>query len=170
VRDDWTFEVTGLTDRVRLRWSIDVPGGGWSLKSALKDNVDLADTAADVGPGQVLEDVEIVLTQKVTELSGVVTDDRNRPVTDATVVVFPENRERWTFSSRYVRSTRPDTNGKYTLRLTPTDGYRVIAVQGLEQGESSDPDFLARALEAATPVEVREGQTQTQDLRLAILR
>jgi hypothetical protein len=52
VRDDWTFEVAGLTDRVRLRWSIDVPGGGWSLKSAMKDNVDLADTAADVGPAR----------------------------------------------------------------------------------------------------------------------
>jgi hypothetical protein len=170
VGDDWTFEVSGLTDRVRLRWSIDVPGGGWSLKSAMKDNVDLADVAADVGPGQVLDDVEIVLTQKVTELSGVVTDDRNRPVTDATVVVFPEDKERWTFNSRYVRIARPDTNGKYTVRLTPTDGYRAIAVQGLEQGEYMDPDFLARALEAATRVEVREGTTQTVDLRVGTVK
>lgn len=170
VKDDWTFEVAGLTDRVRLRWSIDVPGGGWSLKSAVKDNVDLADTAADVGPGQVLEDVEIVLTQKVTELSGTVSDDRNRPVTDATVVVFPENKELWTFNSRYVRMARPDTNGKYTIRLTPTDGYRAIAVQGLEQGEFSDPEFLARALEAAMPVEVREGESRTQNLALTVPR
>ena len=114
--------------------------------------------------------MEVVLTQKVTELSGLVTDDRNRPVTDATVVVFPEDRERWTFSSRYVRTTRPDTNGKYSLRLTPADGYRAIAVQGLEQGESSDPEFLARALEASTAIEVREGETRTQDLKLTILR
>lgn len=170
VRDDWTFEVSGLTDRVRLRWSIDMPGGGWSLKTATKDSVDLADVAADVGPGQVVEDVEVVLTRKITELAGLVTDDRNVPVTDATVVVFPENRDLWTFSSRYVRTARPDVNGKYTVRLTPTDGYRAIAVQGLEQGEALDPEFLGRALEAAATAEIREGESRTLDLRLATVR
>ncbi|MGE0462085.1 MAG: carboxypeptidase regulatory-like domain-containing protein [Vicinamibacterales bacterium] len=170
VRDDWTFEVSGLTDHVRLRWSIDMPGGGWSMKSAMKDNLDLADVAVDVGPGQVVEDVEIALTRKVTELSGLVTDDRNVPVTDATVVVFPENRDLWTFSSRHVRTARPDVNGKYTVRLTPTDGYRAIAVQGLEQGEALDPDFLGRALEAAVTAEIREGESRTLDLRLATVK
>lgn len=170
VRDDWTFEIAGLTDRVRLRWSIDMPGGGWSLKSAMKDTVDLADVAADVAPGEVVEEVEITLTRKVTELSGLVTDDRNAPVTDATVVVFPEDRSLWTFSSRYVRTARPDVSGKYTVRLTPTDGYRAIAVQGLEQDEALDPDFLGRALEAAATAEIREGESRALDLRLATVR
>jgi len=170
VRDDWTFEVSGLTGRVLLRWSLDVQGGGWSLRSARKDGVDLADVAADVGPGQVLEDVDVVITRKITGLSGTVTDDRRRPVVDATVVVFPADPDHWTFSSRYVRTAQPDANGRYAVRLIPTEGYRAIAVQGLEPGEALDPDFLARALESATPIDVREGETQTADLRVSTPR
>jgi hypothetical protein len=164
VRDDWTFEVPGLVDRVRLRSSIDAPG--WTLKSAMTDNRDLADSAADIGPGQVLDDVELVITSKVTELSGLVTDDRSQPVTDASVVVFPDDKQRWTSNSRYVRMTRPDTNGKFTVRLTPTDGYRAIVVRGLEDGQFSDPEFLTRALEHATPFEIREGETKTLNLKV----
>ena len=113
-RDDWTFELTGLSDRVRLRWGLDSNPGGWSLKSALKDGRDFADTPLDIGPGQVAEGVELVITSKVTELSGLVTDDRGQVVTDVSVVIFPDDKARWTYGSRYLRTTRPDTNGKYT--------------------------------------------------------
>jgi len=166
VRDDWTFELTGLSDRVRLRWGLDSNTGGWSLKSALKDGRDFADTAADIGPGQVIDDVELVITSKLTELSGLVTDDRGQVVTDASVVIFPDDKARWTYGSRYLRTTRPDTNGKYTARLVPTDGYRAIVVRGLEDGQSSDPEFLTRALEHATAFEIREGEAKTLNLRV----
>lgn len=164
VRDDWTFEVPGLVDRVRLRAAIEAQG--WTLKSALKDDRDLADDAADIGPGQVLDDVELLITSKVTELTGLVTDDRNQPVIDASVVVFPDDKQRWTSNSRYVRMTRPDTTGKFTVRLTPTEGYRAIVVRGLEDGQFSDPEFLTRALEHATPFEIREGEMKTMNLKV----
>ena len=51
VREDWTFEVSGLIDRVRLRASVDVPGGGWALKGAFSNGTNLSDVAADIGPG-----------------------------------------------------------------------------------------------------------------------
>jgi len=170
VNDDWTFELTGLTDAVRLSVGLDVPGGGWTARHAWKDNVDLLDTPVDVGANQTIEDVELVLTRKVTELSGFVTDDRNQPVTDAQVVVFPADQERWTFGSRYVRPARPDTNGKYTMRLTPHDGYRAVVVRGLEDGQFSDPEFLTRALEHATAFDLGEGETKTLNLRLVEVR
>ena len=74
VRDDWTFEVSGLTEAVRLNVGFEVPGGGWSIRHAWKDNVDLLDTAVDIAPGQTIEDVELVATRKLTELSGLVND------------------------------------------------------------------------------------------------
>jgi hypothetical protein len=170
VNEDWSFELSGVTEAVRLVASVNLPGGGWSLRHAWKDSVDLLDTAVEVSPGQTIEDVELVFTRKTTELSGLISDDRNQPVTDAWVVVFPEDKERWTFGSRYLRPTRPDTNGKYTMRLTPYDGYRAVVVRGLEDGQYSDPEFLTRALEHATSFRIQEGEAKVLNLRLADVR
>lgn len=169
VKDDWTFEVTGVLQPVRMNAFVDAQGssgGLWVPRHAWKDNVDVMDTSIDIGPGQVVEDVEIVFTQKKTEASGVITDDRGQPVTDAWVVVFPEDRDRWTSGSRYVRPTRPDTNGKYTMRLTAYDGYRAVAVRSLEDGQWSDPEFLARALEHGMAFSIRDGESRLINLRL----
>ena len=112
----------------------------------------------------------MVLTQKTTDLSGLVTDDRGKPVLDATVIVFPANRDRWNYLSRYIRTMRPDTNGRYSVKnLPPADDYLVIAVQNLEQGQGSDPDFLTRAREEAKPFTLNEGETKAFDVKLSTL-
>jgi hypothetical protein len=115
------------------------------------------------------EGFQVVFTQKTTDLSGAVTDDRNRPVLDATVIVFPANRERWTYLSRYVRTIRPDTNGRFTLKNLPPEDYLIIAVQNLESGQGSDPDFLTRAREEARPFSLTEGETKAVDIKLSTL-
>ena len=165
VRDDWTFEVSGLTEAVRLNVGFEVPGGGWSVRHAWKDNVDLLDTAVDIAPGRPSRTWSWWRRQ-ITELSGLVNDFTNQTVTDASVVVFSEDKERWTTGSRYLRVTRPDTNGKYTVRLTPAQNYRVVVVQGLEDGQSSDPEFLTRALDYATPFDIGEGEAKLVNLKL----
>ena len=165
VRDDWTFELSGLTEPVRLFGTAGM-SGGWTLRHAWSDGVDLLDDPADIAPGRVLENVDLVFTRKVTELTGLVTDDRGQPVTDAAVVIFPEDRARWTAGSRYLRVARPDTNGKYAVALTPRDDYRAVVVRDLEEGQASDPEFLTAALDHATRVRIAEGETQTLNLRL----
>lgn len=167
VRDDWTFEISGLTEPVRLSGMLETMGVGWMLRHAWKDNVDLLDTPADIAPGRAIDDVELVVTGKVTELSGLVTDDMNRPVTDASIVIFHGDKNRWGFASRYLRSTRPDPNGKYSIRLTPSEGYRAVVVRGLEEGQAGDPEFLSRALEHATPFDIGEGESKVVNLRLS---
>lgn len=169
VNPDWSFEATGLTEAVRLGFSADEPG--WTLRHAWKDNVDLADDAVDIRPGQLVEGVELVVTKKVTELNGLIIDGRNQPVTEAIVVIFPENKERWaTFNSRYIRLTRPDLNGKYSVRLTPSENYRAVVVRGLEDGQHTDSEFLTRALEHATAFDIGEGEAKTLNLRLVELK
>jgi hypothetical protein len=69
-----------------------------------------------------------------------------------------------------VRVTRPDTNGKYTVRLTPAQNYRVVVVQGLEDGQFTDPEFLARALEYATAFDIGGGEAKVVNLKLVELR
>ena len=45
----------------------------------------------------------------------------------------------------------------------------VIAVQNLESGQGSDPDFLARALEEAKRFSLNEGETKAVDIKLSKL-
>lgn len=165
VRADWSFELAGLSDRVRLRWSAGKEGTNWSLKSALKDGVDLADTAIEVLPGQVVDDVEIVITQKITEVSGMVLDERGQPTTDATVVIFAEDEERWTPGTRYIQTGRPDTEGKYRIRLPAGPAYLVAVVRSIEDGRYSDPEVLAALAPSATRLTIAEGESKVLDLR-----
>jgi hypothetical protein len=165
VRADWSFELTGLSDRVRLRWTAGKEGPDWSLKSALKDGVDLADRAIEVLPGQVVDDVEIVITQKITEVSGIVLDERGQPTTDATVVIFADDEERWTPGTRYIRTGRPDTEGKYRIRLTPGPAYLVAVVRSAEDGRYSDPEVLAGLVPSATRLTIAEGESKVLNLR-----
>ena len=149
INDDFSFELSGLSDRRLIRGSAGGgPNSGWYLKAVLYDGTDITDTGMEFSPGRTYEGLQVIFTRKTTDLSGALTDDRGRPIVDATVVVFPADQNKWTYSSRYVRTARPDTNGKYNFKsLPPGDDYLIIAVQNLESGQGSDPDFLTRAKE-----------------------
>ena len=121
-------------------------------------------------PGRTYEGLQIVFTRQRTDLSGVLTDDRGTPVVDATVVVFPADQQKWTYQSRYIRTLRPDTNGKYNVKgMPPGEDYLLIAVQNLESGQGSDPEFLARAKDEAKPFSLNEGETKAVDIKLSKL-
>ena len=171
MNDDYTFEMTGLFDRRRFTANVNPAGSsGWYLKSVVFDGQDITDSGAEFAPGRSYDGLQVVLTQKTTDFSGLVTDDRGKPVLDATVVVFPANRERWTYLSRYLRTMRPDTNGRFTTKnLPPAEDYLIIAVQNLEQGQGSDPEFLTRAREEAKSFSLNEGETKAMDIKLSSL-
>ncbi len=58
------------------------------------DGVDVTDAAFDLAPGGQRR-FDITLTDRVSRLAGTVTDRSARPVSNALVVVFPEDRARW---------------------------------------------------------------------------
>lgn len=169
INDDFTFELTSLSDRRVIRPNL-VPTTGWYLKAVTYDGQDITDSGMDFTPGRAYEGIQIIYSQKTTDLSGTVTDDRNKPVLDATVVIFPADAQRWTFATRFIRSIRPDTNGRYSIKsMPPLDDYLIIAVQNLEPGQSSDPEFLARAKEEAKAFTLNEGETKAVDIKLSKL-
>jgi hypothetical protein len=171
VSDDYSFEMNGLFDRRLIRALIGSGVSmGWYVKAVLFDGEDVTDRGVEFTLGRAYEGLQIVVTRKATDLSGLVTDERGNPVLDATVIVFPANREQWSYMTRYVRSTRPDTNGRYNFKAMPPHGdYLVIAVQNLESGQASDPDFLARAREEARPLSLNEGEAKSVDVKLSKL-
>jgi Carboxypeptidase regulatory-like domain len=166
INDDWTFEISGLLDQRLIRASAGEPGT-WFLKGVYWNDQDVTDTPIEFVPGQVVEGLRIVFTRKATEINGRVTDDRNRPALDASIIVFPNDAARWAPGTRFIRTARPDQEGRYNLRdLPPYDEYRVVAVSDLEPGRFSDPEFLESVRESAARFSLNEGATKVQDLKV----
>ena len=164
VNDDWNFEISGLSDRRVLMANIsDTPD--WALKSITLNGQDVTDTPLEFVPGQVVEGLHVILTRKRTDLSGNILDENGRPDTDVSVIVFAQDSKRWTAGSRFLRSTRPSQDGRYTLRGLPPDDYFVVAVRDVESGEWQDPEFLETMRDSAMRVSLNEGETKVQDLK-----
>jgi hypothetical protein len=165
VHDDWTFEATGLSDRRRFR-VINAPSG-WFVKSVSHDGGDITDSGMDFKEGQTVSGIEIVLTQRVSDLSGSVQDSRARPVTDYVVVAFSSDNTKWGYMTRFVRTARPNQDGRFSIKGLPPDDYLVVALEYLEPGEESDPEQLERWRAAATRIPLADADTKAVDLTLS---
>jgi hypothetical protein len=163
VNDDWSFEVAQLFDARVFR--VNLPPE-WGLKAVTWNGQDITDTPVEFPPGQTSTGLEIVVTQKLSAVSGRVVDTRGAPATDATVVVFPADEATWMPQSRYVRGVRTDAQGGFQIvGLPANDRYLIVAVQGLETGQASDPEFLASVADEATRFSLIEGESKTIELR-----
>jgi hypothetical protein len=164
VADDYSFEVRGMSGPSHLR--VTAPSG-WYLKRIVLDGDDVTDTPLAFEPGSQLAGLRVVLTQSAATVSGSVRDDRGAAVLDATVVVFPDDETLWRPQSRFIRTARPDTSGRFDLTGMPgSSAYRVIAVQGLEDGQAFDPEFLTSVRDRAERLALAEGEAKNIDLRL----
>jgi len=164
VRPDLTFEVSGIRGPRRL--TLDQPPAGWMLKAVLVNGIDVTDMPLPFGSReQSLTDVEIVLTNRMTELTGAVPDTRGRAVIEYALIVFPSDREQWYPGSRYVRRSSPDAAGAFRVRGLPPGDYFVAPVAGMRAGvvpdgddSWQDPEFLEAVAVRATRVTLAEGQ------------
>jgi hypothetical protein len=162
-RDDWTFELRGLSGRGFIRAGTLTED--WEMKRVRRGDVDVTDTPLDFSTD--VDDLEIELTQQSTTVSGGVTDDRNTAVLDATVIVFADDPARWVPQSRFVGSARPDQQGRFTIHGLPPGKYVAIAVGYLEPGEERDPDLLQQWRPRGTSFTLSEGETHALDLKLS---
>jgi len=166
VADDWTFTLGNLSEDVLIRA---VAPQGWALKSVFAGGQDITDTPVEFPSAQTVSGAQIVLTKKISTVSGLVTDDKGNPVLDATVVVFPSDEKLWLFQSRFIKASRPDQEGRYRVTALPgPEDYLVVALQGLEDGQAGDPEFLATVKEAAAKLSLAEGETKALDVPLTI--
>jgi len=164
---DGTFDLGNITDPRFVRANLP---SGWALKAVRLNGQDVIDVPIDVAPGQVVAGVEVVITKKLSHAEGTVLDTNKQPVLDATVVVFPLNENLRGSQSRFIRSARPDQEGRFRISALPPGEYLAIAVQGLEEGRSGDPEFLEGVEQDATRVTIQEGETKAVTLGLSQIR
>ncbi|HEV3057948.1 MAG TPA: carboxypeptidase-like regulatory domain-containing protein [Vicinamibacterales bacterium] len=171
IHDDWTFDIAGVNGPRRLQL-VRVPPG-WALQEIRVNGADATDRPLPFGrTDQSLRDVEVVLTDRVSELSGKVVTDREEAVAEAAVVIFATDRGRWYPVSRFLR-TASASGGTFSALGLPFGTYYVVAVPHLPQegpGDTDawqDPDFLNAVVPFASTITIRDGEKQTITLHLA---
>ena len=107
----------------------------WFVKSVRLDGVDVTDTEFELAPDGRRR-LEVTVSDRVGRLSGEVTDREARAVSNALVVIFPEDRARWSNlrlseKMRVIRTTFSQQRGRYELDGLPLSSYRVVAVTSL---------------------------------------
>jgi hypothetical protein len=160
VKDDGSFELKGARGQLLFRVAA---GSAWALKSV---SLEGTDAPTDLTGPDGVSGVTIVLTDKLTDVSGQVTDGRGQPLKDFTVVVQPGEPKSGNALTRYLRIARPEQDGRFRVRGLPPGDYFVTAVESLEQGRQFVPDVQARLRDTARRFTVREGESVVLDLRL----
>jgi hypothetical protein len=127
---------------------------------------DYADLPMDLRAGDRIPDVEVMLSNRTSELQGLLTDADGSPRFDVTLVAFPADSRYWWTGTRRIQIARPDTSGFYLMRGLPEGEYLLAAVTGPLPAEPGDPQYLGRLTGAAVPVLVIDGSRTVQDLRM----
>jgi hypothetical protein len=165
VNTDWSFKLSNLGGPFMFRIR-GIPED-WTLGAVRLNDKDITDVPWDVpARGQELSGLQIVVTQKIGRVSGAVSDSRGTPTSAATVVIFSDEPDLWIPGSRFIRTTRPGADGRFSVAGLPAGTYRAIAREFVEEGQWEDRKFLEEARADAVRLTLSEGGTETINLRL----
>ena len=138
----------------------------WWLRSAITKGRDLLDGPLQVLPGESFSDVVLTFSDQHSELSGALQSPAGVAAPEYFVVVFPEDRALWFPGARRIQSTRPATDGTFSVRDLPAGDYLMAALIDLDQADLNDPKFLEALVSSAVRVRLADGEKKQQDLRV----
>jgi len=131
---DGNFVLSGIRPgRFFLRAS-----GPGAVRSVMWNGLDTLDFPLEVGTDQDVSNVVITLTDKLSELSGGVTDSAGRPGYDFTVIAMPVESRFWIPGSRRVATARTDAAGRYIFRGLPAGDYRLATLVDFDPATQYD--------------------------------
>ena len=147
------------------------PGPGWTLASVMLNGTDVSVTPFELGS----EDVSVVIkyTDRPSELSGTVRDDRVRNDSPAVVLVFPADPRAWTgygSTSRRFQTSRVADTGSFRVVGLADGDYLVAAVPEDRLAEWRDPAFLKKLTPVSARATIAEGQKPLVNLKLSDVR
>ncbi len=164
VADDLTFKLDVPAGLMQIQ-AIGLPSG-FGVRAVRLGGVDVTDSGVEFKSGRDVNGLEIEVTNRLTTVSGLVSDARGDSVKDYSVVVFPQDTNRWTTRSRYMRVARPDEDGRFKVSGLPLGEYYAIALDRIDNVKWNDAEFLQSVQPQATMFSLLEAETKTMDLRL----
>jgi hypothetical protein len=168
---DSTFSLVGITPGRYLLMAfmpVSSPAGPqWMVKSISAGGQDILDRPLEIRGGQQPPAITVTITDRVTEISGVLQDALGRPAPEYRVFVFPVDRAYWTAMSTRLRPpARPSSDGQYRIQGLPPGEYFVAALTDSDEIDYLDATFLEQVAGAAFKITLKEGEKKQQDLRL----
>jgi protocatechuate 3,4-dioxygenase beta subunit len=163
VRDDLTFEFKTYPGNVIVRPM--AAATGWMVKAVYLNGADVTDgiTLRD----EDVSGLEVELTNRVPDVSGLVTNGKGEIVKEYAAIAFPQDQDRWNAPGPGRNAmVRPDEEGRFRFRTLRPGDYYVAAIEHVQNGDWMDPVFLESIRMRATRISVNEGDTQTLDLKL----
>jgi hypothetical protein len=141
-------------------------GPDWKmLKAATVNGIDLGDGPLVIGD-EAIADLRFILGRHDTQLAGSVFDASGKPAMQATVLIFPVDRERWFRLEESPRGRVVQvTAGTYRTAGLPPDEYYAVALDAFAGGLSRP--LVEQLVASATRVTLRSGAPQTMSLRIA---
>jgi hypothetical protein len=137
-----------------------LPAGSY-LKSVLWNGREKLGEVLDFSAG-VGGDLQVILGTDGGAFDAKVTRDE-KPVSDATVVLLPEDAGRRTRET--TRSASTDGAGHAAFKDVPPGNYLAFAWENVEEGDWFDPAFVKAAANDATRVTIGPKENQHADLR-----
>ena len=159
---DGTFSIEAPNGTSTIEVS-DLPDG-WMLKAVTLDGSYITDEIVDFTDGGTRR-LDVVLTDRTSGVSGTVTDRSGKAISNAIVVVFPEDRTRWT-ATRLLRGVAADNSGRYGIDQLPPGAYRIVAVSTLPMNAWQDSEVLDRLWPISTSLRVLEGDQRSVPVRM----
>jgi len=167
VAADGSFSMRSGTGRLSLRVSLPPR---WFVKSLRLDGVDVTGREFELASAG-RKRLEITVSDRVGRLSGMVTDREARAISNALIVVFPEDLARLndlglSDRMRVIRTTFSQQGGRYEIDNLPISSYRVVAVTSLPRNAWTDPEVIARLWPLTTSVSLDELREHTLPLKV----
>jgi hypothetical protein len=117
------------------------------------------------GPAQ--NDVTITMTDRQTEVSGVVSDGEGRPApANYFIAIVPADRALWVRGSRMPAPVRPNAEGRYRVIGLPPGDYLVMALTALDESAWADGDWPSLDTGSAIKLALASGEQKTLNLRV----
>jgi hypothetical protein len=143
---------------------------GWGLKTIRYHGVDVTETGIEFKAGEEVPDIEVELTHRLTQVSGMVRNAKKEIADDCTVLLFARDRDRRRGTSRDFAMARPDQTGKFTASGLAAGDYYAIALEYVDVNEAQNPDLLEGLVKDAVPFTLLEAEAKVLDLQLAVTR
>jgi hypothetical protein len=143
---------------------------GWMVKAVRVNGADANEGPIDLQSARY--EIEVVLTDRVSRVSGTVVDRKGAHLPNHSVLVFPADASRWFPLSRFIRQGRADNDGWFQFDGMSPGLYQAVAVPALPPmaTSASAQRALLQALQLdAETIRLGEGQQVTMSIRASRL-